>query len=148
MAKAKAVTKATKKETKKETEKKKAAPAPKTKAIKKTPASDKKAASSSAAKALPKPAASKSPVAPKKGAKSTKDSASKSLDLCLILDCTASMHSWIQRSKDTLHQIIDHVKNENEGLTVRVAFVAYRDYSEGGMRFDVTDFTSDIDAVK
>ena len=26
------------------------------------------------------------------------------------VDCTASMGSWIERSKDTLHQIIDTVK--------------------------------------
>ena len=57
------------------------------------------------------------------------------------------MHSWIQRSKDTLSQIIDHVKLYNKGLTVRVSFVAYRDVQDHN-RFDVTDFTDDIDLVK
>ena len=58
------------------------------------------------------------------------------------------MGSWIERSKDTLHQIIDHVKAENEGLMVRVAFVAYRDFTEGAQRFAITDFTDDIDLIK
>ena len=52
---------------------------------------------------------------------------SKKLDLCLLLDCTASMGSWIQRSKDTLCTIIDSVKAIHPGLTVRVSFVGYRD---------------------
>ena len=57
------------------------------------------------------------------------------------------MYSWIQRSKDTLSQIIDHVKLSNKGLTVRVSFVAYRDVQDHN-RFDVTDFTENIDLVK
>ena len=53
----------------------------------------------------------KQPVKPKRNA-ITRQGA-KTLDLCLILDCTGSMASWIQRSKNTLREIIDHVKNEN-----------------------------------
>lgn len=49
------------------------------------------------------------------------------LELCLLLDCTGSMGSWIQRSKDTLKQIIQQVKEENKSLTVRVCFIGYRD---------------------
>ena len=57
------------------------------------------------------------------------------------------MGSWIQRSKETLHQVIDSVKDENQGLVVRIAFVAYRDITDG-QRFDVIDFTEDVDKVK
>jgi len=39
------------------------------------------------------------------------------------------------------------VKTENKGLTVRVAFVAYRDIKDHN-RFDVTDFTENIDQIK
>lgn len=129
------------------------ATAAKTKAITKAPAATAKAKAKAAApKAATKAVEKKPAVAPKKGAKTTKEikqsKGSQSLDLCLILDCTASMGSWIERSKDTLHQIIDHVKAENEGLTVRVGFVAYRDFTEGPARFAVTDFTTDIDRVK
>ena len=58
------------------------------------------------------------------------------------------MGMWIQRSKETLSQIIDHVKAKNTGLKVRVAFVAYRDYTDGKLRFDITDFTENIDLIK
>ena len=97
------------------------------------------------AKKAAKPAISAKAVKAKKTAP-VRNSA-KCLDLFLILDCTASMHSWIQRSKDTLKQIIDHVKATNKGLSVEVAFVAYRDIGDSG-RHVVADFTSDIESVK
>ena len=72
----------------------------------------------------------------------------KALDLCLILDCTGSMYSWIQRSKDTLKEIITNVKLSNPGLHVQASFVGYRDIKDGNKRFDVMDFTDDLDSVK
>ena len=48
-------------------------------------------------------------VRPKKNAITREGT--KTLELCLILDCTGSMASWIERSKNTLREIIDHVKN-------------------------------------
>ena len=83
---------------------------------------------------------------PKKGS-SKKEVGGKILDLCLILDCTGSMASWIERSKDTLTEIIDSVKNENQNLTVRVCFVGYRDIKDA-QRFSILEFTEDIEAVK
>lgn len=56
-----------------------------------------------------------------------KDLVPNLLELCLLLDCTGSMASWIQRSKDTLKSIIESVKAENQGLKVRVCFIGYRD---------------------
>jgi hypothetical protein len=79
-------------------------------------------------------------------AKKAKDQR-KQLDLCLLLDCTSSMYSWIQRSKDTLKQIINKVKEENENLCVRVCFVGYRDIKDTH-RFTIHGFTEDLDAVK
>ena len=43
-------------------------------------------------------------LAPTKASKSGNE---KTLDMCLVLDCTGSMYNWIQRSKDTLKDIID-----------------------------------------
>ena len=57
------------------------------------------------------------------------------------------MYSWIQRSKDTLHKIIDSVKSQNKGLSVFVSFVAYRDVQDHN-RFDITNFTDNLDLVK
>ena len=67
---------------------------------------------------------------PKKNAPAKDNSGAKELDLCLILDCTSSMWSWIERSKDTLKQIIDVVKGENPGLDIQVCFVGYRDIKD------------------
>ena len=72
----------------------------------------------------------------------------QALDLCLIMDCTGSMEQWIERAQHTLTQIIDSVRAENEGLTVRVAFVGYRDFTEGEKRFSLMDFTEDINVMK
>lgn len=64
-----------------------------------------------------------------------------------MLDCTGSMASWIQRSKDTLKEIIDTVKQNNPGLQVRVCFVGYRDIKDHD-RFSLMDFSDDLAAVK
>jgi len=66
--------------------------------------------------------------------------------LCLLLDCTGSMSSWIERSKNTLKEIILNVKKENQALTVRVCFIGYRDIGESN-RFDVFKFSQDLDAA-
>ncbi len=65
------------------------------------------------------------------------------------MDCTSSMGGWIQRSKDTLREIIDNVKNSNKDLLVRVCFVGYRDFcSPPASRYALMPFTDDIDAAK
>lgn len=70
-----------------------------------------------------------------------------SLDVLLLLDCTASMGSWIERSKDTLKGIIENVKLDYAGLNVRVGFIGYRDISDKP-RFEIFEFSEDLDAAK
>lgn len=41
-----------------------------------------------------------------------KNNKQKVIDLALICDCTASMQIWMNRSKDTLKNIIENVRNE------------------------------------
>ena len=80
-----------------------------------------------------RPTDKKPPVKPVDASKAT----TQSLDMCLLLDCTASMQTWIERSKDTLHKIIANVKADfKKGLKVRVAFVGYRDVNDA-RRFEV-----------
>lgn len=62
------------------------------------------------------------------------------------MDCTGSMGSWIERSKNTLKGIIQSVKTDYENLNVKVSFVGYRDVQDKN-RFDVFDFSEDLDAV-
>ena len=101
----------------------------------------------SATSAKTKTVAKKAKVPPKRAGKSEAGS-EKTLDLCLILDCTASMGSWIVRSKDTLKMIIDQVKAENPALRVRVAFVGYRDFGDGKDQYSTIDFSENVDTVK
>ena len=72
----------------------------------------------------------------------------KYLDLGLLLDCTASMYSWIDRAKKTLIEIIGNVKASCEGkLVVRVSFIGYRDHCDT-QRFTIKAFTEDLEDVK
>jgi len=84
-----------------------------------------------------------------KSTQSEKKSTSKKdiLDLCLLMDCTSSMQVWIERSKDTLKDIINNVKLSNPELEVRVCFVGYRDIKDE-VRFCIQDFSEDIELVK
>ena len=113
--------------------------------VKKTPATP-KAPTTKTPKTLPiakgtKPAVTK----PTKAAETTEQK--QILDLCLLMDCTSSMQVWIERSKDTLKEIINNVKKYNPELEVRVCFVGYRDIKDD-VRFAVHDFTDNIDDVK
>ena len=57
------------------------------------------------------------------------------------------MASWIERSKNTLREIIDNVKSDNPTLKVRVCFVGYRDIKDHP-RFSIYEFTEDLEKVK
>ena len=76
----------------------------------------------------------------KSKSKSTDTSKGPTLDLCLLMDITSSMQEWIERSKETLHEIINNIKTQNKDLQVRVAFVGYRDIRDSE-RFCVMNFT-------
>jgi len=80
--------------------------------------------------------------------KSAKGGAAKLLELGLLLDCTASMSSWIERAKKTLQEIIQNVVTSCDGkLDVRVCFVGYRDHCDK-QRFTIQEFSKDIGKVK
>merc|ERR1719499_1381239 len=70
------------------------------------------------------------------------------LDLCLIMDCTGSMSSWIEHCKETLHKVIDATVARDPNCKVRTAFVGYRDFCDGAALFDLHDFSYDADKVK
>ena len=92
----------------------------------------------------------KAATLPKRNAptKESKLNSEKTLDLCLILDCTGSMCSWIKRSKDTLKDIIDQVRADNPTLKVRVSFVGYRDFGDGKSQDGTMDFTNNLGDIK
>ena len=71
------------------------------------------------------------------------------LELSLLLDCTSSMCSWIEKAKKTLKEIIDRAIKECEedgNLKCRVSFVGYRDINDH-RRFELKPFTDNIEEV-
>lgn len=76
--------------------------------------------------------------------------ANPTLEIALVMDCTSSMDSWIQKAKNTLNEIVDSIVDEckKEGnLKVRVSFVGYRDIKDDE-RFRVLPFTDEINSVR
>jgi hypothetical protein len=64
---------------------------------------------------------------------------SKGIDLCFLMDCTDSMHKWIQQAKEKLLAVQEEARKMNPGCDLRVAFVGYRDIHDA-KRFEVFDF--------
>ena len=124
--------------------------APKATSKSKSPAS-KKAAPKTTAK-ISKPAAKPARAAAKKetikNQQDKKDDGVKLLELGLLLDCTSSMSSWIERAKTTLKDILKNVVDSCSGnLKVKVCFIGYRDHCDS-VRFTIHDFTEDIEKMK
>lgn len=64
------------------------------------------------------------------------------------MDCTGSMGSWIQMSKENLNSIIKKLVDENaNNLDIRVSFIGYRDIGDSP-RFEIQPFTTDIQLAK
>lgn len=70
------------------------------------------------------------------------------VDICFLVDCTGSMDSYITETKLVIHKIVDKLKTLYADFKLRVAFVGYRDHSDGNDRVTVFPFNSDIDAFK
>lgn len=52
------------------------------------------------------------------------------IDICFVIDCTASMEPWIQAAKDQTFDIVGKTLHETPDAEVRLAFVGYRDYGD------------------
>lgn len=75
--------------------------------------------------------------------------ANDALDLCIVLDVTASMGKWMTRAQKTIKNIVDNVMKSvfaKEGLYIRIGFVGYRDFGDQnhGGHFKIKDFTENI----
>lgn len=71
------------------------------------------------------------------------------LELSLLLDCTSSMSSWIDKVKNSLNKIIQKAIQECEdagNLSCRISFIGYRDFGHK-MRFEVAGFTDNVGNV-
>jgi hypothetical protein len=65
------------------------------------------------------------------------------LDVCFVMDCTASMGPWIAAAKLTCKDMIAALPAEEQ--VKRLAFVAYRDFGDG--EAEVHSFSRDVDSV-
>jgi hypothetical protein len=70
-----------------------------------------------------------------------------SVDVCFLLDCTSSMSTFITKAKEQIVAIINKVMNDNAGITIRTAVVAYRDYDDK-QRSEICEFSTNANAVK
>uniref|UniRef100_A0A7S0F6H6 Alpha-type protein kinase domain-containing protein n=1 Tax=Craspedostauros australis TaxID=1486917 RepID=A0A7S0F6H6_9STRA len=66
----------------------------------------------------------------------------ESVDLAFIVDATSSMGPHIEAVKKNIIAIVTQVKGSNRSLSLRLAFVAYRDLCDTN-RFEVLDFVKD-----
>ena len=58
-----------------------------------------------------------------------------SLDMAFLVDCTGIMTAYIAETKKDIEQIVYSIK-ENFENKVPVAFICYRDHSDGHKRID------------
>ena len=70
------------------------------------------------------------------------------MDICFVVDLTASMHWWLQTVNAKMEEIIqDNLEHMGEFARVRVGFVGYRDYDDN-IHPVVHPFTTDVGKIK
>jgi hypothetical protein len=72
--------------------------------------------------------------------------AQRNIQVCLMMDCTASMQPWITSATKTLTKSITNVKTMYPNDSIEVAFVGYRDVKDNEP-FIVVPFTTAINLV-
>jgi len=72
----------------------------------------------------------------------------KNVDIAFMIEATSSNLGNIKSLSNNLFPLVKEVKREFKNAVVRVAVVAYRDYSDEGKHFKVNDFTTDINHMQ
>lgn len=63
------------------------------------------------------------------------------VDIAFLVDCTGSMASYINEVKNHIHDIVRGIFDKFDNK-IRLAFVGYRDYSDGVNRIEQLNFTN------
>jgi hypothetical protein len=71
----------------------------------------------------------------------------RSVDLCIIMDCTGSMAAWIDACRDTLIAALDALRAKFPRASFRAAFVGYRDHCDAPERFVLHPLNENVDAL-
>eukprot|EP01031_Cornospumella_fuschlensis_P040569 gene40569-49458_t len=70
-----------------------------------------------------------------------------SIDIAFVLDCTGSMGVFIEKTRSSIKEFVDTLKRMHPNVTVRLAFVGYRDFTEMD-RLAVEPFTQSVEDFK
>ena len=65
------------------------------------------------------------------------------LQVCFVLDCTASMQPWIDAAKDKIVDTLNSIRQRYPDYQITAAFIGYRDFHDRE-QFIRIDFTPDI----
>lgn len=71
----------------------------------------------------------------------------KLVDVCINMDVTGSMSSYIRNARDTVLDAFDTLRRLYSECEFRLAFIGYRDYGDKE-QFIVIPFTTDIESVR
>jgi hypothetical protein len=69
------------------------------------------------------------------------------LEICLLIDATASMVAAAPRAKEFAEALYSRMRSVKDLAGVRIAIVAYRDFSDGAERIETLPFTDSKDAA-
>jgi len=67
---------------------------------------------------------------------------SASVDLAFVLDCTGSMGPYLDSAKNEITNFARNIKSLHPNVSLRLAFVGYRDHCDGDTRLVVMRFAS------
>jgi hypothetical protein len=65
------------------------------------------------------------------------------LDLCIVMDTTGSMGTWIEHSKETVTRLLRDISSECK-MTIRASFVSYKDFGDNN-HLETHDWVSTSD---
>ena len=71
----------------------------------------------------------------------------KLVDVCILMDITGSMNSYIRNARDSVLDAFDALRSMYPNCEFRLSFIGYRDY-EDEEQFIVIPFTFDIESVR
>lgn len=72
---------------------------------------------------------------------------SQSVQVCFVLDCTASMQPWIDAAKNKMVDTLERIREQYPDYSISAAFVGYRDF-EDPEPFIRVQFTTNLQKVE
>jgi hypothetical protein len=71
----------------------------------------------------------------------------KTMDVCIGMDVTGSMGTWIHASRDSVIEAVNELRTTFPNCVFRMSFVAYRDFGDE-IPFVIIPFTEDVQSVQ